>query len=173
MGDGGVIRGETGPAGQGGRNGQIDIMRGIAILLVLFHHFNIAYRLNDTALARAIGWDAVRAVARNGNYGVTMFFVISGYLITTNALKRWNDLRNIELILHAQLQPREAAIGSARPEQVRRRSRQEACNAASNCWVSAREVRFPRWPFLLLTGPFTCKRGDSIRLVRINHQTDG
>ncbi|MBN3851795.1 acyltransferase [Paraburkholderia sp. Ac-20340] len=97
MGDGGVIRGETRQAGYGGRNGQIDIMRGIAILLVLFHHFNIAYRLDDTALARAIGWDAVRAVARNGNYGVTMFFVISGYLITTNALKRWNDLRNIEL----------------------------------------------------------------------------
>jgi peptidoglycan/LPS O-acetylase OafA/YrhL len=79
----------------GRRNRQIDLIRGLSILLVLFHHFNIAYPLNDTLLARAIGWDAVRAVARNGNYGVTMFFVISGYLITTNADRRWAGLANI------------------------------------------------------------------------------
>ncbi|MBB5541671.1 peptidoglycan/LPS O-acetylase OafA/YrhL [Paraburkholderia fungorum] len=69
----------------GRRNARIDMIRGVSILLVLFHHFNIAYRLNDTFLAQVFGWDAVRAVARNGNYGVTMFFVISGYLITSNA----------------------------------------------------------------------------------------
>ncbi|MBN3806350.1 acyltransferase [Paraburkholderia sp. Ac-20336] len=71
------------------RNRRVDLLRGVSILLVLFHHFNIAYPLNDTSLARVFGWDAVRAVARNGNYGVTMFFVISGYLITTNANRRW------------------------------------------------------------------------------------
>jgi len=58
------------------RNKRIDLIRGVSILLVLFHHFHIAYRLDDTALARAFGWEAVRAVARNGNYGVTMFFVV-------------------------------------------------------------------------------------------------
>jgi len=77
------------------RNIRIDLMRGISILLVLFHHFNIAYRLDDTSLSRIFGWDVIRAVARNGNYGVTMFFVISGYLITTNANRRWNGLANI------------------------------------------------------------------------------
>ncbi|ARP84589.1 acyltransferase [Bordetella genomosp. 8] len=71
------------------RNRKIDLLRGISILLVLFHHFNIAYRLDDTFLSRVIGWEAVRAVARNGNYGVTMFFVISGYLITTHTMRRW------------------------------------------------------------------------------------
>lgn len=78
------------------RNPRIDLIRGVSILLVLFHHFNIAYSLNDTTLARVLGWDAVRAVARNGNYGVTMFFVISGYLITSNADRRWSGLASID-----------------------------------------------------------------------------
>jgi peptidoglycan/LPS O-acetylase OafA/YrhL len=80
----------------GSRNPRIDLIRGVSILLVLFHHFNIAYRLNDTTLSTVFGWDAVRALARNGNYGVTMFFVISGYLITSNANRRWAGLAGID-----------------------------------------------------------------------------
>lgn len=86
---------ESGSMGVGLRNQGIDTIRGVSILLVLFHHFNVAYHLDDTALARAFGWEALRAVARNGNYGVTMFFVISGYLITSNAHRRWAELASI------------------------------------------------------------------------------
>jgi peptidoglycan/LPS O-acetylase OafA/YrhL len=77
------------------RNPRIDLIRGISILLVLLHHFNIAYHLSDTTLAGVFGGDVVRAVARNGNYGVTMFFVISGYLITSKADRRWPGLAGI------------------------------------------------------------------------------
>jgi len=77
------------------RSLRIDVVRGVAILLVLLHHFNIAYRLDDTLLGGVFGWDAVRAVARNGNYGVTMFFVISGYLITSNTERRWAGLAHV------------------------------------------------------------------------------
>lgn len=79
------------------RNGTVDVLRGISILLVLFHHFNIAYRLDDTLLSRLFGWEAVGAVARNGNYGVTMFFVISGYLITKNVLRRWGEPGQVDV----------------------------------------------------------------------------
>ncbi|MDN7700353.1 acyltransferase [Burkholderia semiarida] len=79
------------------RNARIDLLRGVSILLVLLHHFNIAYPLRDTALARVLGWDTIHAIARNGNYGVTMFFTISGYLITSNARRRWGGLGALDV----------------------------------------------------------------------------
>jgi len=79
------------------RSARIDTMRGVCIVLVLLHHFNIAYSLRDTALARVVGWDALHAVLRNGNYAVTMFFAISGFLITENADRRWGGLSKIRL----------------------------------------------------------------------------
>jgi len=81
----------------GRRNPRIDTLRGVSILLVLLHHFNIAYVLRDTAIGDIFGWAAVHAAARNGNYGVTVFFVISGYLITSNALRRWGSLGAIDV----------------------------------------------------------------------------
>ena len=80
-----------------GHDLRIDRLRGIAIALVLVHHFHLAYRLYDTTLASVVGIDAVRAVVRNGNYGVTMFFTISGWLITSNALRRWGRLEAIDI----------------------------------------------------------------------------
>lgn len=74
------------------RDDGIDALRGLSILLVLLHHFNIAYPLRDTALGGPPGWPLLHAVARNGNYAVTIFFVISGFLITRNALERWGRL---------------------------------------------------------------------------------
>ncbi|MDB5767214.1 MAG: yrhL [Collimonas fungivorans] len=41
--------------------------------------------------------DAIKAVAVNGNYGVTMFFAISGYLITSTAIKRYGRLADVNL----------------------------------------------------------------------------
>ncbi len=69
----------------GRRNGAIDTLRGVAIGLVLLHHFDIAYTLGP-----------LHRLVRNGNYGVTMFFAVSGYLITGNALARWGALDRIQ-----------------------------------------------------------------------------
>ncbi|MFW2153817.1 acyltransferase, partial [Acinetobacter gyllenbergii] len=52
------------------RNYKIDILRGVSILLVLLHHFNIPYKLHDTWLGISVfGEPLSTLIARNGNYG--------------------------------------------------------------------------------------------------------
>jgi peptidoglycan/LPS O-acetylase OafA/YrhL len=58
------------------RSELVDVMRGIAILLVLIYHFHIAYRLDQGFFANVLPATMVRDIARNGNYGVTIFFAI-------------------------------------------------------------------------------------------------
>ncbi|WP_186211884.1 acyltransferase family protein [Burkholderia gladioli] len=74
---------------QGKRSNGVDMLRGIAILLVLILHFHLTYRLH--LLPFDLPWlsEAIKAVARNGNYGVTMFFTVSGFLITSTSLRRF------------------------------------------------------------------------------------
>ncbi|WP_445116379.1 acyltransferase family protein [Acinetobacter sp. WZC-1] len=80
------------------RNYKIDVLRGLAILLVLIHHFNIPYTLQDTVLGIAVFGESLSTlIARNGNYGVTLFFVISGFLITQHTLQRSASLVQINI----------------------------------------------------------------------------
>lgn len=79
------------------RNLRIDLLRGVAISAVLLLHFSLTYRLADGPLAGWVpaGW--IRGLVDNGNYGVTMFFAISGFLITSNNLRRYGTLRAVDL----------------------------------------------------------------------------
>ena len=77
------------------RNRHIDALRGAAILCVLVLHFALAYGLKNSPLGILPGW--LIQAAYQGNYGVTMFFVISGYLITSTSLHRWGELARIDL----------------------------------------------------------------------------
>lgn len=79
-----------------GRNARVDFVRGVAILVVLLLHFALAYRLNNCPLAAIVGMPATRALFFNGNYGVTAFFVVSGYLITSMSMARWQTPGNID-----------------------------------------------------------------------------
>ncbi len=73
------------------RDQHIDFLRGVAILLVLLLHYALAYGIANCPLLPLVGEGALRAVFYNGNYGVTMFFVVSGYLITSMSLARWGE----------------------------------------------------------------------------------
>ena len=78
------------------RNQHIDALRGVAILCVLVLHFTLAYGLKNSPLGDLLPAWLLRA-AYQGNFGVTMFFTVSGYLITSTSLRRWGDLANIDI----------------------------------------------------------------------------
>ena len=61
----------------------IDVLRGVSILLVVVHHVNLRIRLTETPVANYLPAFAVNALGWNGQYGVTIFFAIWGFLITT------------------------------------------------------------------------------------------
>jgi len=77
------------------RDFRIDVLRGLSILSVLLLHFNIAYRLLKSPMGRFLPQPYLSNLVWNGNYGVTVFFVISGYLITSTSLRRFGSLGGV------------------------------------------------------------------------------
>jgi peptidoglycan/LPS O-acetylase OafA/YrhL len=73
------------------RNPGIDLLRGLAILLVILNHTGIRIRLVKTALA-TLPHQLLNDITFNGSEGVYIFFVISGFLIASNSIQRWGKL---------------------------------------------------------------------------------
>lgn len=73
------------------RNFLIDVLRGISIVIVMMLHGAIQF---PGLLAP---FKFASNIVINGAFGVDIFFVISGYLIANNTLKRYGKLTNISI----------------------------------------------------------------------------
>jgi peptidoglycan/LPS O-acetylase OafA/YrhL len=76
----------------------IDILRGLAILLVLMNHVNIRLRGARVPYTDGLPEQLVSSLVWNGQLGVQIFFAISGFLITSTTLRRWKSLSGIRVL---------------------------------------------------------------------------
>jgi peptidoglycan/LPS O-acetylase OafA/YrhL len=75
----------------------IDLLRGLAIFLVLMNHVNMRLRIAKIPYTAGLPDQLVSSLVWNGQRGVQIFFVISGFLITSVTLRRWVPLSQIRV----------------------------------------------------------------------------
>jgi peptidoglycan/LPS O-acetylase OafA/YrhL len=80
------------------RNVGIDLLRGIAVILVAIHHFGLRVPLKESFIAELFGKKFANALIYSGYEAVFIFFVISGFVIATRSLERWGRLQNINML---------------------------------------------------------------------------
>src|ERR1700761_3820811 len=74
----------------------VDVLRGLCVLLVVLHHTNLRFVLNDYPVDVLPGL-LKRVLFWTGTYSVITFFVISGFLITGLSIRRWNALGSVHV----------------------------------------------------------------------------
>jgi len=75
----------------------IDVLRGVAVILVVLHHIHLRFKFNHYDVATLLPEPIGKVLFWSGYYSVIAFFVMSGFLITNLSLRRWGTLDNISL----------------------------------------------------------------------------
>ena len=70
----------------------IDLLRGVSILAVILLHISIRFGIAGFHVTQGLPRWFASFVFRNGGNGVTVFFAISGFLITYTSLQRFGSL---------------------------------------------------------------------------------
>ena len=75
----------------------IDLLRGLAIFFVLMNHVNMRLLSAKVPYTQHLPDQLIYSLVWNGQFGVQMFFVISGYLITSTSMRRWDPPESISI----------------------------------------------------------------------------
>jgi peptidoglycan/LPS O-acetylase OafA/YrhL len=75
----------------------VDVLRGLAAMLVVLHHIDIRFRINRYDVEPFLPEGLRQVLLGTGQYSVTCFFVISGFLITRLSLRRWGSPHQISI----------------------------------------------------------------------------
>jgi peptidoglycan/LPS O-acetylase OafA/YrhL len=75
----------------------VDLLRGLAIFLVLMNHVNMRLAIARVPYTHGMPAQLVRSLFWSGQLGVQIFFAVSGFLITSTALRRWGTLSKVRV----------------------------------------------------------------------------
>jgi peptidoglycan/LPS O-acetylase OafA/YrhL len=87
----------TKPARSWMRLDGIDLLRGLAIFFVLMNHVNMQLLGAKVPYTKGLPAQLVYSLVWNGQFGVQIFFAVSGFLITSTTLRRWGSLSQVNV----------------------------------------------------------------------------
>lgn len=76
----------------------VDVLRGLAIILVLMNHVNMRLLGARVPYTKGLPRQLVYSLVWNGQFGVQIFFAVSGFLITSTTLRRWGSLSRVNVL---------------------------------------------------------------------------
>jgi len=74
----------------------VDLLRGVAILTVLMNHVNMQLIFADVPYTQGLPEQLVHTLVWSGQYGVQIYFVVSGFLIASTTLRRWGSVAPVD-----------------------------------------------------------------------------
>lgn len=76
----------------------VDLLRGLAIFLVLMNHINMRLVIAKIPYMSGVPVQLAHALVWNGQFGVQIFFAISGFLIASITIRRWSSLSQVNIL---------------------------------------------------------------------------
>jgi peptidoglycan/LPS O-acetylase OafA/YrhL len=75
----------------------VDLLRGLAIFFVLMNHVNMRLFFAKVPYTKGLPEQLTSSLVWNGQFGVQIFFAVSGFLITSTALRRWGSVARVNV----------------------------------------------------------------------------